>query len=53
MTKLRTIPYALCVAHTVHLFPVSFTRGLINYIDTSAKCRHLIKLTFKGVYQTL
>ncbi len=25
--------------------------GLINYLDTTAKCRHLKKLTFKGTYR--
>jgi hypothetical protein len=25
--------------------------GIINYIDTAAKCRHLKKLTYKGTLQ--
>jgi hypothetical protein len=28
---------------------VPFQHGLINYIDTKAKCRHLKKLTCKGI----
>jgi hypothetical protein len=28
----------------------SRSHGLINYIDTKAKCRHLKKLACKGVY---
>ncbi len=27
------------------------THGLIKYIDTKAKCRHLRKLTYKGTFQ--
>ncbi len=31
----------------------SFEHGLINYIDTKAKCRHIEKLTCKGTLRKI
>jgi hypothetical protein len=37
--------------HAVDWRILGFYHGLINYIVTKAKCRHLKKLTYKGTLQ--
>ncbi len=40
--------YIIYTAIAVNEVPYSFKHGLINYVDTEAKCRDLKKLTYKG-----
>jgi hypothetical protein len=35
----------------IQTFLVAFTHGLINYVDTKAKFRHLKKCSWKGTFQ--
>ncbi len=37
------------VLYGMHRAPMGYPHGLINHKDTKTKCRHLIKLTCKGI----
>jgi hypothetical protein len=39
---------AFCITGRCHT-AFNFTHGILNYIETKAKCRHLKKLTCKGI----
>jgi hypothetical protein len=51
--KSRDAPPAYSERKTQRQHSYTPCPGLINYIDNKAKCRHLKKLTYKGVYQSL
>jgi hypothetical protein len=50
-SDVKVFPSGIQASSCIHCCIMDFTQGLIDYIDTKAKFRHLKKLTCKGTLQ--